>query len=238
MGVPPSLLSSRWLPKQQRPCLRLLLAWEDLEAALPPLSTRCLQVLLPPQPVGQTTRPITSVPASTTMVMVGCVHRCGKLSGSLLCFTGAPSHPSLYFTLRRLSVWSTVSFPSSRGSVAPVARPAAPAGQCRAASSRSGQPARHVSCEWYKPYLSYEYRFLPVSVTWNKSLSLFDLIQDVLSMLDQPANFNSDDFEIPIYPPFNEWPGQYFSAALTPFVFLTVSIYLALLLLFSSCSWE
>lgn len=173
MGVPPSLLSSRWLPKQQRPCLRLLLAWEDLEAALPPLSTRCLQVLLPPQPVGQTTRPITSVPASTTMVMVGCVHRCGKLSGSLLCFTGAPSHPSLYFTLRRLSVWSTVSFPSSRGSVAPVARPAAPAGQCRAASSRSGQPARHVSCEWYKPYLSYEYCFLPVSVTWNKSLCLF-----------------------------------------------------------------
>lgn len=30
------------------------------------------------------------------------------------------------------------------------------------------------------------------------------VMQDVLSMLDQPANFNSDDFEIPIYPPFNE----------------------------------
>uniref|UniRef100_A0A667XD66 Aryl hydrocarbon receptor nuclear translocator n=1 Tax=Myripristis murdjan TaxID=586833 RepID=A0A667XD66_9TELE len=27
---------------------------------------------------------------------------------------------------------------------------------------------------------------------------------DVLSMLDQPANFNNDDFEIPIYPAFNE----------------------------------
>ncbi|XP_076593017.1 aryl hydrocarbon receptor nuclear translocator-like isoform X3 [Chaetodon auriga] len=31
-----------------------------------------------------------------------------------------------------------------------------------------------------------------------------DMFPDVLSMLDQPANFNSDDFEIPIYPPFNE----------------------------------
>lgn len=144
MGVSPPLRSSRWLPKQQRPCLRLLVAWEDLEAALPPLLTRCLQVLLPPQPVGQTTRPITSVPASTTMVMVGCVLRCGNVWKSLCC-TGASSHPSVYLTLRRLSVWSTVSFSSSRGSVAPVARPAA--GQRRAASSRSGQPARHVSCE-------------------------------------------------------------------------------------------
>ncbi|XP_053287947.1 aryl hydrocarbon receptor nuclear translocator isoform X3 [Pleuronectes platessa] len=31
-----------------------------------------------------------------------------------------------------------------------------------------------------------------------------DMFPDVLSMLDQPANFNSDDFEIPIYPSFNE----------------------------------
>ncbi|KAM9851602.1 aryl hydrocarbon receptor nuclear translocator isoform 2-T2 [Aulostomus maculatus] len=31
-----------------------------------------------------------------------------------------------------------------------------------------------------------------------------DMFRDVLSMLDQPANFNSDDFEIPIYPSFNE----------------------------------
>ncbi|XP_037532838.1 aryl hydrocarbon receptor nuclear translocator isoform X2 [Nematolebias whitei] len=31
-----------------------------------------------------------------------------------------------------------------------------------------------------------------------------DMFPDVLSMLDQPANFNSDDFEIPIYPPYNE----------------------------------
>ncbi|XP_070767574.1 aryl hydrocarbon receptor nuclear translocator isoform X2 [Enoplosus armatus] len=31
-----------------------------------------------------------------------------------------------------------------------------------------------------------------------------DMFPDVLSMLDQPANFNSDDFEIPIYSPFNE----------------------------------
>ncbi|XP_018535941.1 aryl hydrocarbon receptor nuclear translocator isoform X7 [Lates calcarifer] len=31
-----------------------------------------------------------------------------------------------------------------------------------------------------------------------------DMFPDVLSMLDQPANFNSDDFEIPMYPPFNE----------------------------------
>ncbi|GAA6220613.1 aryl hydrocarbon receptor nuclear translocator-like isoform X9 [Lates japonicus] len=28
-----------------------------------------------------------------------------------------------------------------------------------------------------------------------------DMFPDVLSMLDQPANFNSDDFEIPMYPP-------------------------------------
>ncbi|XP_039973837.1 aryl hydrocarbon receptor nuclear translocator isoform X3 [Xiphias gladius] len=31
-----------------------------------------------------------------------------------------------------------------------------------------------------------------------------DMFPDVLSMLDQPANFNSDDFEISIYPSFNE----------------------------------
>uniref|UniRef100_A0A665UXK0 Aryl hydrocarbon receptor nuclear translocator n=1 Tax=Echeneis naucrates TaxID=173247 RepID=A0A665UXK0_ECHNA len=31
-----------------------------------------------------------------------------------------------------------------------------------------------------------------------------DMFPDVLSMLDQPANFNSDDFEIPMYPSFNE----------------------------------
>uniref|UniRef100_UPI0037E9B651 aryl hydrocarbon receptor nuclear translocator isoform X2 n=1 Tax=Semicossyphus pulcher TaxID=241346 RepID=UPI0037E9B651 len=31
-----------------------------------------------------------------------------------------------------------------------------------------------------------------------------DMFPDVLSMLDQPANFNNDDFEIPIYSPFNE----------------------------------
>ncbi|KAM9783076.1 aryl hydrocarbon receptor nuclear translocator [Neosynchiropus ocellatus] len=31
-----------------------------------------------------------------------------------------------------------------------------------------------------------------------------DMFPDVLSMLDQPSNFNSDDFEIPIYPSFNE----------------------------------
>ncbi|XP_040899448.1 aryl hydrocarbon receptor nuclear translocator isoform X3 [Toxotes jaculatrix] len=31
-----------------------------------------------------------------------------------------------------------------------------------------------------------------------------DMYPDVLSMLDQPANFNSDDFEIPIYPSFTE----------------------------------
>ncbi|XP_068179519.1 aryl hydrocarbon receptor nuclear translocator isoform X3 [Antennarius striatus] len=31
-----------------------------------------------------------------------------------------------------------------------------------------------------------------------------DMFPDVLSMLDQPANFSSDDFEIPIYPSFNE----------------------------------
>nr|XP_020473281.1 aryl hydrocarbon receptor nuclear translocator isoform X3 [Monopterus albus] len=31
-----------------------------------------------------------------------------------------------------------------------------------------------------------------------------DMFPDVLSMLDQPASFNSDDFEIPMYPSFNE----------------------------------
>ncbi|XP_008430952.1 aryl hydrocarbon receptor nuclear translocator isoform X7 [Poecilia reticulata] len=31
-----------------------------------------------------------------------------------------------------------------------------------------------------------------------------DMFPDVLSMLDQPASFNSDDFEIAIYPPYNE----------------------------------
>uniref|UniRef100_A0A674PQZ6 Aryl hydrocarbon receptor nuclear translocator n=1 Tax=Takifugu rubripes TaxID=31033 RepID=A0A674PQZ6_TAKRU len=36
----------------------------------------------------------------------------------------------------------------------------------------------------------------------NEPLSF--LIQDVLSILDQPPNFNNDDFEIPIYSQFNE----------------------------------
>ncbi|XP_041731861.2 LOW QUALITY PROTEIN: aryl hydrocarbon receptor nuclear translocator-like [Coregonus clupeaformis] len=31
-----------------------------------------------------------------------------------------------------------------------------------------------------------------------------DIFPDVLAMLDQPANFNNDDFEMPIYPSFNE----------------------------------
>ncbi|XP_061572913.1 aryl hydrocarbon receptor nuclear translocator isoform X1 [Cololabis saira] len=31
-----------------------------------------------------------------------------------------------------------------------------------------------------------------------------DMFPDVLSMLDQPANFNSEDFEIPMYPSYNE----------------------------------
>uniref|UniRef100_A0AAQ4QNZ4 Aryl hydrocarbon receptor nuclear translocator n=1 Tax=Gasterosteus aculeatus aculeatus TaxID=481459 RepID=A0AAQ4QNZ4_GASAC len=31
-----------------------------------------------------------------------------------------------------------------------------------------------------------------------------DIFPDVLSMLDQPANFNGDDFEIPIYPSFDQ----------------------------------
>ncbi|XP_064863282.1 aryl hydrocarbon receptor nuclear translocator isoform X6 [Oncorhynchus nerka] len=31
-----------------------------------------------------------------------------------------------------------------------------------------------------------------------------DIFPDVLAMLDQPANFNNDDFGIPIYPSFNE----------------------------------
>ncbi|XP_071251063.1 aryl hydrocarbon receptor nuclear translocator isoform X1 [Salvelinus alpinus] len=31
-----------------------------------------------------------------------------------------------------------------------------------------------------------------------------DIFPDVLAMLDQPANFNNDDFEIPIYPSFDE----------------------------------
>ncbi|KAM9724472.1 aryl hydrocarbon receptor nuclear translocator isoform 5-T5 [Menidia menidia] len=31
-----------------------------------------------------------------------------------------------------------------------------------------------------------------------------DMFPDVLSMLDQPANFSNDDFEIPMYPPYNE----------------------------------
>lgn len=36
----------------------------------------------------------------------------------------------------------------------------------------------------------------------NEPLS--PVIQDVLSILDQPPNFNNDDFEIPIYSQFNE----------------------------------
>ncbi|XP_038140162.1 aryl hydrocarbon receptor nuclear translocator-like isoform X2 [Cyprinodon tularosa] len=31
-----------------------------------------------------------------------------------------------------------------------------------------------------------------------------DMFPDVLSMLEHPANFNSEDFELPMYPPYNE----------------------------------
>lgn len=41
-----------------------------------------------------------------------------------------------------------------------------------------------------------------------------DMFPDVLSMLDQPNNFNGDDFEIPIYPSFDQWPCQHLSAGL------------------------
>ena len=34
------------------------------------------------------------------------------------------------------------------------------------------------------------------------------LLKDMLSILDPPASFNNDDFEIPIYPSFNEWTGR------------------------------
>lgn len=65
------ILSSRWLHRQQKQCLHHLPAWEDLEAAPPTLSTRCLQVLLPPPTVAQTIRPLMCAPASTPMVTVG-----------------------------------------------------------------------------------------------------------------------------------------------------------------------
>lgn len=138
------ILTSRWLPRQLRPCLHSLLPWEDLEVALPTLLARCPQVLLPPPPAVQTTHRLMPVPASTPMVMVG--YASLRVNPYLCIYTGTSSHSSVLCP-RWLSVWGTVSVSSSGGSVAPVARPAALTEQCRAASSCSGQPARHVSCE-------------------------------------------------------------------------------------------
>lgn len=63
--------TSRWLPRQQRPCHHSFPPWEDLEVARPTLLARCQQVLLPPPPTVQTTRKWMLVPASTPTVMVG-----------------------------------------------------------------------------------------------------------------------------------------------------------------------
>lgn len=43
-----------------------------------------------------------------------------------------------------------------------------------------------------------------VSVSESNPACFLNVTQDVLSILDQPPNFNNDDFEIPIYSQFNE----------------------------------
>lgn len=116
-------LTSRWLPRQQRPCLHRLLPWGDLAVAHPTRLARCPQVLHPPLPVVLTTQISMHVPASIPMAMVGfCV--CVFVCVSALCYPGISSH--LYVICSRwFPIWGTVSLAGSRGSVAPVAGPAA-----------------------------------------------------------------------------------------------------------------
>ncbi|KAL0985215.1 hypothetical protein UPYG_G00154180 [Umbra pygmaea] len=67
--------------------------------------------------------------------------------------------------------------------------------------SQSGQqfPSRAAEAVW--PQWQGQNNAEPHPHTQNNQAEIFP---DVLSMLEQPANFNNDEFEIPIYPPFNE----------------------------------
>lgn len=160
------------------------------------LLAKCPQVLLPPPTMVQTTHPLTRVPASTPMVMVGCVHIC-----VYLCFLRTSFHP-------------LHSFPDGSQSAAQFPSRAAEAvwpqwqGQQHAQSNAEQHPHAQGNQQDMFPVSATSpfSLFSSLSDTLNESPSLCVsyLIQDVLSMLEQPANFNSDDFEISIYPPFNE----------------------------------
>lgn len=121
-------------------------------------------------------------------------------------------------------------------------RPCGPSGRAssshRAMQSSIPMPkATSKTCflwVWHAPSL-YSTLTLPTLSFKIILFCLFNLIQDVLSMLDQPTSFNSDDFEIPMYPQFNEWPGQFFVSLLSSWLFCPqLFLYLALLLFFLS----
>lgn len=206
-GVNLPIQSSRWLHRQQKQCLHHLPAWEDLEVAPPTLLTRCLQVLLPPPPVGRTIRPLTCAPASTPMVMVGGVSTYANLCLGVI----------LVYPLTPLSSMAPDGSQSGAQFPSRAAEAVWPQWQGQQQTQSNAEQHPHTQGNQQDIFPVSETRPVALHYSYYSTLSLriilsclFNLIQDVLSMLDQPASFNGDDFEIPMYPQFNEWPGQFF----------------------------
>lgn len=141
--------------------------------------------------------------------------------------------------------WFQMALSPGHSSLLEQQRPCGPSGRAstshRAMQSRIPMPKATSKTYflWVRRALSLYTTLTPSALSLRIILfCLFNLIQDVLSMLDQPTNFNSDDFEIPMYPQFNEWPGQFFVSLLSWLFCPQLFLYLALLLFFLSCPGE
>lgn len=122
----------------------------------------------------------------------------------------------------------------SRGPSTPHGQrtPCGPSGRA-SSRHRTTQNNSHILREtsrtcslWVTPALESPQTDVFMSFSQNNPGCFLNVIQDMLSILDQPPNFNNDDFEISIYSQFNEWPVPAFchSAVLSillPSVFLS-----------------
>ncbi|XP_068591410.1 aryl hydrocarbon receptor nuclear translocator isoform X4 [Cebidichthys violaceus] len=72
--------------------------------------------------------------------------------------------------------------------------------------SRSGQqfPSRAAEAAVWPPWQGQQHSQSNAEQHPHAQGNQQDIFPDVLSMLDQPANFNGDDFEIPMYPAFDQ----------------------------------
>lgn len=81
-------------------------------------------------------------------------------------------------------------------------------GQQQAQNNAEQQPHPQGNQQDMFPVSDTSFRISPnsvlISFSQNNPGCFSTVIQDVLSILDQPPNFNNDDFEIPIYSQFNE----------------------------------